>query len=61
MRRIEQETGVHRETAGAYRKAAGIGVRSPANPANENDVTTGSDAARPLPTISPTPKTFSTR
>jgi hypothetical protein len=27
LRRIEQETGVRRETAGAYLKAAGIGVR----------------------------------
>src|SRR5207237_4654852 len=43
LRRIEQETGVRRETAGAYLKAAGIAVRpaggwgrrSPAKPANE--------------------------
>src|SRR6516162_968479 len=43
LRRIEQETGVRRETAGAYLKAAGIGVRPsgswgrrpPAKPANE--------------------------
>src|SRR6266851_7842530 len=49
LRRIEQETGVRRETAGAYLKAAGIGVRPPrmwgrrppAKPANENEVTTG--------------------
>src|SRR6266852_2814672 len=47
LRRIEQETGVRRETAGAYLKAAGIGVRPPrgwgrrppAKPAN--GVTTG--------------------
>jgi hypothetical protein len=46
---------VRRETAGAYLKAAGIGVRppggwgrrAPAKPANENGVTTGSDAAKP--------------
>jgi hypothetical protein len=52
LRRIEQETGVRRETAGAYLKAAGIGVRPPrgwgrrppAKPANE--VTTGSDVAK---------------
>ena len=52
LRRIEQETGVRRETAGAYLKAAGIGVRPPrgwgrrppAKPANE--VTTGSEAAK---------------
>jgi hypothetical protein len=61
LRRIEQETGVRRETAGAYLKAAGIGVRPPgawgrrppAEPANENEVTTGSDAAKPTPTINP--------
>src|SRR6266849_3609400 len=43
LRRIEQETGVRRETAGAYLKAAGIGVRppgawgrrAPAKPANK--------------------------
>src|ERR1700680_2443542 len=43
LRRIEQATGVRRETAGAYLKAAGIagrppgagGRRAPAKPANE--------------------------
>jgi hypothetical protein len=43
LRRIEQETGVRRETASAYLKAAGIAVRPPrawgrrppAKPANE--------------------------
>src|SRR5437867_12181527 len=43
LRRIEQETGVRRETVGAYLKAAGIAVRpaggwgrrAPARPANE--------------------------
>jgi len=52
LRRIEQETGVRRETASAYLKAAGVGVRppgawgrrAPAKPANE--VTTGSDAGQ---------------
>ena len=61
LRRIEQETGVRRETAGAYLKAAGIAVRPPgawgrrppAKPANANGVTTGSDAAKPTQTISP--------
>jgi hypothetical protein len=56
LRRIEQETGVRRETAGAYLKAAGIGVRppgawgrrAPAKAANETEVTTGSDAAKPV-------------
>ena len=53
LRRIEQATGVRRETAGAYLKAAGIAVRppgawgrrAPAKPANE--VTTDSGAAKP--------------
>src|SRR5262249_52926850 len=47
LRRIEQATGVRRETGSAYLKAAGIAVRAPgvwgrgpAKPAN--DVTTGS-------------------
>ena len=43
LRRIQQETGIRRETAGAYLKAAGVAVRSPggwgrrepAKPANE--------------------------
>ena len=63
LRRIEQETGVRRETAGAYLKAAGIGVRppgawgrrAPAKAANENGVTTGSDAAKPANTVNPNP------
>jgi transposase len=53
LRRIEQATGVRRETAGAYLKAAGIAVRppgawgrrAPAKPANE--VTTDSSEAKP--------------
>src|SRR5881628_3497984 len=52
LRRIEQETGVRRETAGAYLKAAGIGVnppgwrrRSPAKPAIQ--VATDSDGSKP--------------
>jgi hypothetical protein len=60
LRRIEQETGVRRETAGTYLKAAGIGVRppgawgrrAPAKPAN--GVTTGSDAAKPANTVTNT-------
>src|SRR5437879_2154929 len=60
LRRIELETGVRRETAGCYLKAAGIAVRPPgawgrrppAKPANE--VTTGSDAAQ-LATVNPNP------
>jgi transposase len=51
LRRIEQATGVRRETAGAYLKAAGISVRPPgwgqtAKPAIE--VTTDSDPAKPV-------------
>ena len=73
LRRIEQETGVRRETAGAYLKAAGIGVRPPgawgrrplAKPANANEVTTGSDAAKPAHTINlnpnPNPENLSTK
>jgi hypothetical protein len=47
LRRIEQETGVRRETASAYLKAAGIGMRPPGawgrRPATKpaNEVTTG--------------------
>jgi hypothetical protein len=69
LRRIEQETRVRRETAGAYLKAARIGVRPPgvwgrrppAKPANENEVTTGSDAVSPTPTINlnPNPENLS--
>src|ERR1700732_2237169 len=63
LRRIEQQTGVRRETAGAYLKAAGIGVRPPgawgrrppAKPANENGVTTGSDAGKTASTVNPNP------
>ena len=43
LRKIERETGVRRETAGAYLRAAGVAVRiprawgrrAPAKPANE--------------------------
>jgi transposase len=53
LRRIEQATGVRRETAGAYLKVAGIAVRpprgwgrrAPAKPANE--VITDSTGAKP--------------
>src|SRR3974390_2016190 len=61
LRRIEQETGVRRETAGSYLRAAGIAVRPPgawgrrppAKPANE--VTTGPEAVRLAITAHPTP------
>jgi transposase len=71
LRRIEQESGVRRETASAYLKAAGIGVRppgawgrrAPAKPANE--VTTGSDTG-PVermanPSTNPNPENLSTK
>ena len=60
LRRIQQETGIRRETAGAYLKAAGIAIRAPggwgrrapAKPANEvsPDLSTGADGrTRPKP------------
>src|SRR3974377_1003317 len=59
LRRIEQETGVRRETAGSYLKAAGIAVRPPgawgrrppAKPANEG--TTGPEAVKPANEVTP--------
>src|SRR5215472_13213356 len=65
LRRIEQETGVRRETASAYLKAAGIGVRPPgawgrrppAKPANE--MTTGSGVHPAAPSPNPNPETLS--
>jgi transposase len=52
LRRIEEATGVRRETAAGYLKAAGISIRAPggwgrrkAKPANE--VTTGPEPAKP--------------
>src|SRR6185295_6817607 len=73
LRRIEQETGVRRETASGYLKAAGVGVRPPgawgrrppAKPPNE--VTTGSDAgpveraASPSTNPNPNPENLSTK
>ena len=60
LRRIEQETGVRRETASAYLKAAGIAVRvpgawgrgGPAKPANK--VATGSSTTE-VPELNPNP------
>ena len=59
LRRIQQATGIRRETAGAYLKAAGIGVRPPSGwgrcepkPANEDEVITDFGAAKPhIPVI----------
>jgi transposase len=61
LRRIEQATGVRRETAGAYLKAAGIAIRppgawgrrAPAKPANE--VTTDSSEAKPATEVTTGP------
>ena len=65
LRRIQQETGIRRETAGAYLKAAGVAIRapggwgrrSPAKPANEvsPDLSTLADAelGQNRPTVSP--------
>jgi hypothetical protein len=59
LRRIEQATGVRRETAGAYLKTAGIGVRppgawgrrAPAKPANE--VTPDPGPSKPANEVTP--------
>ncbi|HKN70860.1 MAG TPA: IS21 family transposase [Terriglobales bacterium] len=67
LRRIEQETGVRRETASAYLKAAGVGVRppgawgrrGPAKPANE--VITGFGAGQAERTSNPNPENLSTK
>src|SRR5712692_6830727 len=61
LRRIEQATGVRRETASAYLKAAGIAVRPPgawgrrvpAKPANE--VTTDPDPSKPANEVTTDP------
>jgi transposase len=61
LRRIEQATGVRRETAGAYLKAAGIAVRppgrwgrrGPAKPANE--ATTDLSEAKPANEVTTDP------
>ncbi len=64
LRRIEQTTGVRRETASGYLRAAGIPVRPPgswgrrpAKPANE--VTTDSEAENPVPAESSSPPSSS--
>ncbi len=63
LRRIQRATGVRRETAAAYLKAAGIGVRplggwgrrAASKPANE--VITDFGAGKPAPGVSPDPGT----
>ncbi len=61
LRRIEKETGVRRETAGVYLKAAGVAVRppggwgrrSPAKPANEVSPDSAAEPAKPANEVSP--------
>ena len=63
LRRIEKETGIRRETAGAYLRAEGVAVRRPggwgrrppAKPANEAEVTP--DPAEEKPANGPAPVT----
>ena len=67
LRRIQQETGIRRETAGAYLKAAGIAIRAPggwgrrtpAKPANEVSTDPSANGAAELgqnrPIVSPDP------
>ncbi len=61
LRRIEKETGVRRETAGDYLRAAGVAVRppggwgrrSPAKPANEVSPDSAAEPAKPANEVSP--------
>src|SRR5713226_9068064 len=60
LRRIQQATGIRRETAGAYLKAAGIAVRPPSGwgrckPKPANEVITDSGAAKPAIPVIPAP------
>ena len=71
LRRIEQETGVRRETASIYLKAAGVGVRppgawgrrAPAKPANEVTAGSAGQVANPStnPNPNPNPENLSTK
>ena len=65
LRRIEEATGVRRETASAYLKAAGIAVRPPGswgrrppNPANETSTDPGAKPANEVSTDSPAPEAW---
>lgn len=69
LRRIQQETGVRRETASAYLKSAGIAVRPPggwgkrppvAKPANEVSTDFGGDFAAMATALAATPTQAST-
>ena len=61
LRRIQKETGIRRETAAGYLKAAGLGVRPPggwgrqppAKPANEVATGFGADSNAPPPATTP--------
>ena len=60
LRRIQQATGIRRETAGAYLKAAGIAVRPPSGwgrcePKPANEVIPDSGAAKPAIPVIPDP------
>ena len=60
LRRIQQATGIRRETAGVYLKAAGIAVRPPSGwgrrePKPANEVITDSGAAKPAIPVIPAP------
>src|SRR3989449_5895068 len=59
LRRIEAATGVRRETAGAYLKAAGLAVRPPGRwghpPANPAAKEVSTDPAKPASEVSPGP------
>ena len=65
LRRIQQETGIRRETASAYLKAAGVAVRAPggwgkrppsAKPANEASTDFGADLAASAAASDTTPE-----
>src|SRR5260370_27759195 len=60
LRRSQQATGIRRETAGVYLKAAGIAVRPPSGwercePKPANEVITDSGAAKPAIPVIPGP------
>jgi hypothetical protein len=65
LRRIQQATGVRRETASTYLTAAGIAVRRPGRPGGQGtakpaiQVTTGSDRAKPAIPVNPNPENLS--
>ena len=75
LRRIQQATGIRRETAGAYLKAAGIAVRPPSGwgrcePKPANEMITDSGVAKPAipgvpdarnPKPNPNPEKLSTK